>query len=233
MVSGCAHPSATYSVWLVGLPADEAGRFAQRLVRRVGCAVTIVPAFEDARVALLANHAPDVLVAPVRLGAFSGIHLAIIAYVGSPVPAVVIIDDPEAHHELDARHSDSHYLVRPVRAGELAGLIGRIARGHAQRRLARRIRAPRNVVLSLDGIDDSRVLEFSDGGMRLAVPAASSWRLPSVFDVSVGEHEVTVRQTWHRERFASTHVGLVVYQESPSCAHHWRELRASFSANFP
>lgn len=192
--------------------------------------MTIVPSFEAARVALI-THAPEVLVAPVRMGAYNGIHLAILANFATPVPATVIIDEPGARHELDAGQTASHYLVRPVRPCELAGLVGRIALGSSERRLTRRIRARHDVVLSLDGIGGSRVLEFSDGGMRLAVPAAASSRLPTVFDVSIGKYEVTVRQAWRRERATCTHFGLLVYQETPSCAEHWRGLRASFACS--
>ena len=220
----------TCSVWLVGLGYEEGTQFGSCL-RRIGCSVGTVPTFEAAR-GLLVERPPDVIVAPVRLGAFNGCHLSILARVrASTVPATVIIDEPEGRHELDARQTESHYLVRPIEEAELAGLVRRLARGMCQHRQARRIPAPLDAVLSLGGNDAGRVVEFSDGGMRLSVSAATSSRLPMVFDVSVGPHEVTVGQAWHRRAGSTAQHGLRVYQESPSCTQHWRALRASLSAN--
>ncbi len=220
----------TGSVWLVGLRNEEDTQFRSCL-RGIVCSVGSVPSFEAAR-GLLVEHPPDVLVAPVRLGAFNGLHLAIVARVrASTVPAVVLIDEPEGGHEHDARQTDSHYLIRPVTGAELAGLVGRLARGNTKRRQAPRILAPKDAILSLGGSDDARVVEYSDGGLRLSVSSAMSSRLPKVFDVSTGQHEVTVGQAWHQRAGGLTHHGLWVYQESPSCTVHWRALRASLRAS--
>jgi len=79
--------------------------------------------FEDARRRLLAESF-DVLITDVRLGAFNGLQLAVIARGSSPTMRIVVFsgfDDPVLREEASALNAT--YLVKPVSAETMHGVI--------------------------------------------------------------------------------------------------------------
>ena len=80
--------------------------------------------FEDARRRLL-TESFDVLVTDVRLGAFNGLQLAVIARGNNPAMRIVVFsgfDDPVLREE--ARALNATYLVKPVSAETMNRVIG-------------------------------------------------------------------------------------------------------------
>ena len=80
--------------------------------------------FEDARRRLLAESF-DVLITDVRLGAFNGIQLAVIARGNNPTMRIVVFsgfDDPVLRTEATALNAT--YLVKPVSAETMNRVIG-------------------------------------------------------------------------------------------------------------
>lgn len=78
--------------------------------------------FADARQRLLAETF-DVMITDVRLGAFNGIQLAVIARDTNPRMKVIVFsgfDDPVLREE--AEHLGASYLVKPVSSAELLRL---------------------------------------------------------------------------------------------------------------
>jgi DNA-binding response OmpR family regulator len=85
-------------------------------LRRAGCDVTACRTFEDAREQLLTVDF-DVLVTDVRLGAFNGIQLAVIARDKSATIRIIVFsgyDDPVLKAE--AARLGGIYMLKPVTA---------------------------------------------------------------------------------------------------------------------
>jgi DNA-binding response OmpR family regulator len=80
--------------------------------------------FEDARHAL-ATTKFDALVTDVRLGAFNGLQLAVIARDTDPSTRIIVFsgfDDPVLREE--AEHLGALYVVKPVAGHQLLELLG-------------------------------------------------------------------------------------------------------------
>ncbi len=98
-------------------------------LKRAGHDVVACRTFEDAREQLLTEEF-DALVTDVRLGAFNGIQLAVIARDQSPSIRIVVFsgyDDPVLRAE--AERLGGTFLLKPVSA---EALLGEIA-GHSHR----------------------------------------------------------------------------------------------------
>ena len=88
-------------------------------LRQRGYEVATSREFQDARTQLLATRV-DVLVTDVRLGAFNGLQLAVIARATWPMIRIVVIsgfDDPVLKAE--ALAVNAAYLVKPILAEHL------------------------------------------------------------------------------------------------------------------
>ena len=78
-----------------------------------GFSVIACDSFEDAR-RELALHPPDVLLTDLRLGAFNGLQLVILAKEQQPQPVSVVMsafDDPTLREE--AERCGARYLLKP------------------------------------------------------------------------------------------------------------------------
>jgi YesN/AraC family two-component response regulator len=92
-------------------------------LEREGREIVACSTFADARQRLLSDHV-DILLTDVRLGAFNGIQLAIIARDRNPAIGVVVFsgfDDPVLRAE--ASEVGAQYLVKPVTAAQLLDLM--------------------------------------------------------------------------------------------------------------
>jgi DNA-binding response OmpR family regulator len=88
--------------------------FLETGLSRAGYGVVACAAYEDAR-ALLAAQRPDLLLTDIRLGAFNGLQLALLAmhrYPGLPIIILTGFDDPTMRAE--ARKAGAVFLVKPV-----------------------------------------------------------------------------------------------------------------------
>jgi DNA-binding response OmpR family regulator len=71
----------------------------------------------------LDRHPPDLVVAQIRLGAYNGLHLAVRAR-GRGLPTqTILIGEPDAVLELEAKQQHAHYLTWPVDQPTLAATI--------------------------------------------------------------------------------------------------------------
>ena len=90
---------------------------------RHGWPVVTSDAFQDARKRLLEEEI-DVLITDVRLGAFNGLQLAVIARDRHPDMGIIVFsgyDDPVLQTE--AAHLRARYLVKPVSFDQLLEVI--------------------------------------------------------------------------------------------------------------
>jgi DNA-binding response OmpR family regulator len=87
--------------------------------------VTACATFEDARQALRENTF-DALLTDVRLGAFNGLQLAVVARTYDPTISVIVFsgcDDPVLREE--AERAGGAYFVKPVHISELLAYLNR------------------------------------------------------------------------------------------------------------
>lgn len=101
----------------------------ERALRDAGEEVVAHGSFEDARRALRTT-AFDALITDVRLGAFNGLQLAVMARDTHPEIRVIVFsgfDDPVLRS--DAEHIGALYLVKPVTSSQLLEILRRVP-GH-------------------------------------------------------------------------------------------------------
>lgn len=95
----------------------------ERAFQDAGENVVATSTFEEAR-RVLRDQAFDVLVTDIRLGAFNGLQLAVIARHSYPSIRLLVFsgfDDPVLRAE--AEHLGAQYLVKPVTSAHLLSLI--------------------------------------------------------------------------------------------------------------
>ena len=91
-----------------------------------GFTVVACDSFEDAR-RELALHPPDVLLTDLRLGAFNGLQLVILAAEQKPQPLTVVMsayDDPTLRDE--AERCGARYLLKPFSSQAVLSSIGSV-----------------------------------------------------------------------------------------------------------
>jgi two-component system, response regulator RegA len=99
-------------------------RIVSRWAVEAGYDVVSFNQFESARSYLL-DHAPDVIVTDVRLGAFNGLQLVHLAKSARPTVRVVVMsgfDDPVLAEE--ARREGAVYLSKPLTRDDVLSAIG-------------------------------------------------------------------------------------------------------------
>ena len=92
------------------------------ILERGGHQVLLASTFEEGR-RVLRDESPDFLIADVRLGAFNGLQL--IATNRAGIPAIVVSGFDDSVLQAEARAFGADYLVKPVSAVTLLGLIDR------------------------------------------------------------------------------------------------------------
>ena len=97
----------------------------ERSMRDAGEEIVAHSSFEEARQALRSTSF-DALVTDVRLGAFNGLQLAVMAKDAHPDIRLIVFsgfDDPVLR--CDAEHIGAVYLVKPVTSSQLLEIIRR------------------------------------------------------------------------------------------------------------
>ena len=95
-----------------------------RVLRDGGLEVVAHSTFEGGREAIRTGQF-DALLTDVRLGAFNGIQLAVVARDTDPNIRIIVFsgfDDPVLRS--DAEHLDALYLVKPVTGGQMLRELG-------------------------------------------------------------------------------------------------------------
>lgn len=95
----------------------------ERAFTEAGEQISVRASFEDAR-QLLKRQSFDVLITDVRLGAFNGLQLAVLARDLNPNIQLIVFsgfDDPVLRH--DAEELGAVYLVKPVTSSSLIQMI--------------------------------------------------------------------------------------------------------------
>jgi FixJ family two-component response regulator len=75
---------------------------------------------------LMRAQAPDLLITELRLGAFNGLHLVVLARSSQPAMATIVLTGvPDPVLETEAKRLGAVYLVNPVKPAELLTVVSR------------------------------------------------------------------------------------------------------------
>ena len=176
-----------------------------------------------AAVAALNDHAPDLLVSDLRLGAFNALHLAIRHRLDHPGMETIVLDCAhDTDLEREAKRQGALYLVDPIDASELLKEISARLASHGPPR-----RWPRTVPESPMYADvvrqRVRIVELSEGGAHLE--ATEDVEFPAMFDLNVPalKTAIQVKTVWTRPASRGwTRCGVEICDPDPIRLQSWR-----------
>src|SRR5437667_615975 len=103
---------------------EQALRILERWVADAGYDVVSFTRFDAGR-AYLNDHVPDAIVTDVRLGAFNGLQLVLVAKSANPaVVAVVVSGFTDPVLQAEAERAGAQYLAKPLSRDELIAALG-------------------------------------------------------------------------------------------------------------
>ena len=167
---------------------DEATRDGlAALLSSVGYAVKAVGTV-PAGLRILRTETPDLLIADIRVDGYNGLQLVVEQ---SPtVKAIFVTGFPDAVLEADARRLGADFLLKPVMPRALLALVAQRlsdALPYAEPKPIRRW--PRTVVAgdiaAQVAATSARIVDVSNGGLRIVIDAAGAETLPPSFTVRV------------------------------------------------
>jgi len=205
-------------------------------LKEAGFDTVAVTTFAEGRTAL--DRFPfDVLVADVRLGAFNGIHLVLLARHRTPsIRAVVTYADPSPSLDIEARRAGADdFLTKPLSRDSLMMAVGPSIQP-VESTFSRPRRWPR-VRLSqfCEGRiadADARVLDVSYGGVRVEAPDLARDDVGSLLrlDLSQPPLSIHVRPIWlHEAAPGYCWYGAEIADPDPAAAGRWRSFVDSVS----
>ncbi len=198
---------------------------------------TPLSSFEAARAAL-DNEAYDVLIADVRLGAFNGIHLTLLAKYRNPrVHTVVTHNDANDALRTDALRAGAEtFLVKPFNREGFLQVVDRLVRATdtaaVPERRWPRVRLPKSRDAWMDHAE-ARVLDVSYGGVRVEVPASPPGELGARVRLQILEPTLSiyVRPVWLQPSSAGRYAcGAEIVDQDPSSSGLWRSFVDSMTA---
>jgi two-component system, response regulator RegA len=214
---------------------------AEGWLNDAGYETTSAATFLEARAAL-DTEAFSVLIADVRLGAYNGIHLVLLARHRSPeIRTIVTHVTRSGSLEADARRAGANvYLSKPLTRLALLSAVEAVAHTDANVQAVPR-RWPRvRLARSWEGrIADvrARVVDVSYGGMCVELAKAGREDLGPLVRLDMVEPvlSVQVRPVWTRESpFPGTHrFGAEIADPDPTADTRWRSLVDSLVASSP
>jgi CheY-like chemotaxis protein len=146
-----------------------------------GYHVDLAADFDDARNRLNASS-HDLLVADVKLGAYNGLHLAILTRGRSLATRTLLIGDSDRVLQREAERERAVYLTPPLNEQAFLAAVSGILGAHSPAR-----RSPRRRVLldaTVDGVLGS-IVDLSYDGLCLSLPNADRVSLPAFFTLCV------------------------------------------------
>ena len=211
----------------------EATRTGLRtLLTNAGYDVSSASTFVKGRRAI-AEQAPDLLIADVRLGEYNGLQL--VAAVPLGVPSIVITGHPDAVLAADAQKLGAHYITKPIATKALLSLIEEalISAAHRQSRGSTR-RWDRKAVggrvsAQVENVQ-ARIVDISYGGVRFEIEREQE--LPSSFSLTVDDPalSVDVNLVWGTRRGERLWSCGAAISGNAEAVHGWATLVDGFSA---
>jgi len=206
-------------------------------LREAGYETTAVPTFVEARAAL-DRGSFDILVADLRLGAFNGIHLVLLARHRTPgIRAIVTHTPANAPLEDEARRAGAdEFLVKPLTRAVLLEAVGPPALPltavvNKPRRWPR-VRLAESCEGRIENAD-ARVLDVSYGGVRVEVAETRSRDVGSLVRLEILQPPLAihVRPIWLQTSSPGVcWYGAEIADPDPAAAGRWRSFVDSVSA---
>jgi DNA-binding response OmpR family regulator len=203
---------------------------AARVASELGCLVTTVSSFEEAK-KRLALAPPDLLIADVRLGAYNGLHLAIRARAEHPdLVAIITHTVPDPVLEREAAAQGAVYFIKPISVEGLLSIMAELLAGRAsQDGTAIPRRWPRKRigagVVAMCGRAEGRIVDLSYGGLQLELPQTTS-QLATSLVVKLPDAGLTIsaRRVWSKRASPAGPFcwGLELADVDQSTAKNWR-----------
>jgi DNA-binding response OmpR family regulator len=202
---------------------------AARVASELGCLVTTVSSFEEAK-KRLALAPPDLLIADVRLGAYNGLHLAIRARAEHPdLVAIITHTVPDPVLEREAAAQGAVYFIKPISVEGLLSIMAELLAGRAsQEGTATPRRWPRKRigagVVAMCGRERARIVDLSYGGLQLEL-AQTVALLPTPLVVKLPDIglALSARHVWSKRAGPAGPFlcGLEVAEIDQSTATNW------------
>ena len=228
--SGLVHISNTILI----VEDDAATRQGLRaLLTNAGYVVLSASTFAEGRRSL-AEQAPDLLIADLRLGDYNGLQL--VAAAPLAVPSIIVTGFPDLVLEAEARKLGAQYIAKPIDPKALLTLIEEmiISAARRQKRGSTR-RWDRKPVAGKVSAQveqaQARIVDVSYGGVKFEIERDQS--LPSSFRITVDSPALSfdVDLVWET-RSGDRHwvCGAAISSGNAAAVHDWATLVDGFSA---
>jgi DNA-binding response OmpR family regulator len=207
---------------------DEATRRGLgALLTNAGYVVLSAGTFVEGR-RLLAEHAPDLLIADLRLGEYNGLQLVAVAPFA--VPSIIVTGFPDPVLEAEALKLGAHYVTKPITVDALLTLIndtivsGRQRQSRGSTRRWDRKPVAGKVSAQVENAQ-ARIVDVSYGGVKFEIERDRS--LPRCFKITVASPPVSVDVdlVWET-RSGDQHwvCGAAISSGNAAAVHEWAAL---------
>jgi DNA-binding response OmpR family regulator len=203
------------------------------MLSQAGYLVSSTAEFGEARRRLLMAP-PDLLIADVRLGAYNGVYLVLLARAEQPdMPAIVTHHMADAVIEAEAKRAGALFVVTPLKAPELLEMVGMLLAGRPTRPgpVAARRWPRKRVNISATFLElDARVLDVSYAGLRLEVQMREAFdeqfSYPDEIQLPLAGFLVPIRPVWAKRAGPSGPwwCGVEVVSASDQADQSWRHF---------
>jgi len=175
----------------------------------------------------LERELPDLIITDIRLQGYNGLQL--LAMGSRPVPAIVVTGYPDGSIEADARKMGADYVLKPISPASLLGLVQQKLEASPTNAIfsatRRYVRKPLTRPLTAWVHDQPvRILDVSDGGLRLELERRPKERLPQSLSMTVPTSNlaIEVNVVWQKPSGESGWLCGATIPETSQPA--WREL---------
>jgi two-component system, cell cycle response regulator CpdR len=164
---------------------DAAREGLAALLEDAGYEVLSAGVFDEGR-QLLAEEAPDLLIADVRLGRYNGLQL--VALAPRAVASIIVTGFPDSALRAEALKLGAHYITKPIATEVFLSLVESTIVGARQRRsrgsTRRWERKPVSGMVSAQVEQaQARIVDISYGGVKFEIERDQS--LPQSFRITV------------------------------------------------
>jgi CheY-like chemotaxis protein len=212
----------------------EATRLGLRAVlTSAGYFVLSASTFAEGRRSL-AEQAPDLLIADLRLGDYNGLQL--VAAARHAIPSIIVTGFPDVVLEAQALKLGARYIIKPIDAEALLTLIEEtiVSAGRRQSRGSTRRWDRKTVagkVFARVEHAQARIVDVSYGGVKFEIDRDRS--LPPSFRITVASPalSIDVDLVWET-RISDRHwvCGAAISSANAAAIHDWATLVDGFSA---
>jgi DNA-binding response OmpR family regulator len=202
------------------------------LLKSAGYGVLSASTFAEGR-QLLAEQAPDLLIADLRLGEYNGLQL--VATGPRATPSIVLTGFPDPALEAEALKLGAHYLTKPIAAEALLALVDEtIVRARQRQSLGSTRRWDRMPVAGKVTAEvehsQARIVDVSYGGVKFEIDRDHS--LPPSFRITVASPGLSIDAdlVWVT-RSGDQHwvCGAAISSGNAAAVHDWAKLVDSVS----